>query len=89
MAQEHMGAAHPVSLTVGCLDPEAARPSCLVLSDTPAHLLRACTYFSIQIPGSSLSWTYLILTVSHRGGLSQANPRLRRELNGQHTSSSC
>ena len=27
-----MGAAHPVSLTVGCLDPEAARPSCLVLS---------------------------------------------------------
>ena len=86
MAQEQAGAAQALFSLF------AARTRCcwtlrLALSEH-AHLHQACIYFSLQIPGCSLSWT-LNLRITIRGALSQANLRLRRELKGQYIGCSC
>ena len=61
--------------TVSCQDP--------LLLDTQTGPFRTCPSASslhlLQIPGRSLSWT-LIVKITIRGAVSQANPRLRKRL---------
>lgn len=79
MAQEQAGAAQAL------LSLFAARTRCCCPFRTCPS---ASSLLLLQIPGRSLSWT-LILRITVGSAVSQANPRLRKWLKGQHIDCSC